>query len=119
MTGDSRPWAVILTGGALPGEDTPEPGNLERDLAAFRAGITPETLIAPQVAVYAREMYRAGYARAAQAHRVVAVWVVDGTERADRFAQWVTREIDPAYVSLVSDPLAEMLRAADRPEDLS
>ena len=38
-----------------------------------------------------------------------ACWVFDDQDTADRFAAYVTREIDPAQVLKALDPVAELL----------
>ena len=51
-------------------------------------------------------------------HRTVAVWVLGSDkEEAERFAEFVTREIDPAYVTRGLSPLTEMLNAANAARD--
>ena len=49
-----------------------------------------------------------GFKEAATLHRTVAVWVLGDKEEAERFAEFVTREIDPAYVTAALSPLNEI-----------
>ena len=42
-------------------------------------------------------------------YRSVACWVFDDQATAERFAEYVTREIDPAEVHMALDPVAELL----------
>lgn len=44
-----------------------------------------------------------------QPYHVSACWVFASQETAERFAAYVTREIDPAQVLKVQDPVSELL----------
>jgi hypothetical protein len=108
MTGQ---YVVILTGGALPGQEAREADGT--DLAVARSVYAAEGLDAALAAAF-----RGGYKQAAFEYRTVAVWVVGSDEHeAKRFAEFVTREIDPAYVTRALSPLTEMLNAANVAHD--
>ena len=110
----SGPYVVILTGGALPGQEKrADPTRAQLDLAVER-GNTPG--VSPDVRDrhIAEEAWLLGYAEGATLHRVVAAWVLDGKDEAERFAEFVTREIDPAYVTAARSAVAELLTAADQ-----
>jgi hypothetical protein len=109
----SGPYVVILTGGAQPDQEAREAD--QTDLAVARSIYVAEGLDAALAAAF-----RGGYKRAAYEYRTVAVWVTgsDEEEEARRFAGFVTREIDPAYVTRALSPLTEMLNAASAPRDL-
>jgi len=109
----SGPYVVILTGGLLPDGRPPvnsDPPRVQLDLAIERGTSKDGTPVLRHVA---EEAWRLGYAEAAKMHRTVAVWVLDDKEEAERFAEFVTREIDPAYVTTALSPLNEILNAAD------
>jgi hypothetical protein len=110
----SNPHVVILTGGARPDQEAREAD--ETDLAVARSVYAAEGLDAALAAAF-----RGGYKRAAFEYRTVAVWVTGSDEaEARRFAGFVTREIDPAYVTRALSPLTEMLNANaahDRQQD--
>jgi hypothetical protein len=105
---------VILTGGGLPDEETPGPHRNDVDLALQRAGCdlatVPDNAVLRQIVA---EAFKVGYHQAAMLHRVVAVWVLPDQAGAERFAKFVTAEVDPAYVRQAGDPLAELLTAYD------
>lgn len=107
----SAQYVVILTGGAQPGDEHGDMPLHQVDLAIKGAGPHPD----PDVRLrrVAEEGWCLGYAEAAKLQRVVAVWVLDDEADAKRFAEFVTREIDPAYVAAARSPLDEMLNAAD------
>ena len=108
----SGPYVVILTGGALPGQEAPQATRNDIDLAIQRAGIAVRTEAEDAVArKAAAAAFRHGYERGARDHRTVTVWVVDSEDDAAGFAAFVTREIDPAYVIKPRSPLAELLDA--------
>lgn len=118
---------VILTAGARPGQAPPAPGTIqlassqpamhealtnlrligvltENDPAAnLRVGLILTTL--------AKTFWQAGWAEAATGHKIRSAWVVDGETRATEFAEFVTRQVDPAFTVRTSDALDEMLRA--------
>ena len=108
----SDQYVVILTGGARPGDKTSHhgPSRNQLDLAVERGTNPDPALMARHVA---EEGYLIGFAEAAMLQRVVAVWVLDDKDEAGRFAEFVTREIDPAYVTRALSPLNEVLNAAD------
>ena len=107
----SGPYVVILTGGALPGQEAhADPSHSDLDIIVERgntSGVSPDV----RDRHIAEEGWLRGYAEAAKLHRTVAAWVVDGEDDAARFAEFVTREIDPAYVTAGRSPLGEMLHA--------
>lgn len=108
MTGQ---YVVILTGGARPGDERADPPGYQLDLAIEGAGTHADpAVLARRIA---EEGWQIGYVEAAKRQRVRAVWVVDAEGDAARFAEFVTREIDPAYVARSLSPLAEMLTAAE------
>lgn len=107
-TGD-RAHVVILTGGA-----PPDPHGHDIDLALTRAGAASTASPASLARKIAAEGFRHGYHRAAQDHHVVAAWVLPGAKEAARFAAFVTREIDPAFVTPAMDPADELLRCWER-----
>jgi hypothetical protein len=108
----SGQYVVILTGGARPGDETSHtgPASFQLDLAVERGTHPDPAVMARHVA---EEAWQIGYAEAAKLQRVVAAWIVDGKDDADRFAEFVTREIDPAYVTAGRSPLAEVLTSAE------
>ena len=109
----SGPYVVILTGGALPGQKMPEPIRNDIDVALQRAGLTGTGAgdsLARRIAVAAIKL---GYEHGARDYRVVAAYVVDGRDDAQRFAEFVTREIDPAYVTAARSPLDELYAAVE------
>ena len=109
----SGPYVVILTGGALPGQKMPEPSRNDIDVALQRAGLTGTGAgdsLARRIAVAAIKL---GYEHGARDYRVVAAYVVDGKDDAQRFAEFVTREIDPAYVTAARSPLDELYAAGE------
>jgi hypothetical protein len=106
----SGPYVVILTGGALPGQDHGTPEGYQVDLALQHAGCASGDKMGRHVAGKA---WRLGYAEAAKLHRVVAVYVLDDADDARRFAEFVTREIDPAYVKTAVSPLGELFAVAE------
>ena len=109
----SGPDVVILTGGALPGQKMPEPSRNDIDVALQRAGLTGTGAgdsLARRIAVAAIKL---GYEHGARDYRVVAAYVVDGRDDAQRFAEFVTREIDPAYVTAARSPLDELYAAVE------
>ena len=109
----SGPYVVILTGGALPGQKMPEPSRNDIDVALQRAGLTGTGAgdsLARRIAVAAIKL---GYEHGARDYRVVAAYVVDGRDDAQRFAEFVTREIDPAYVTAARSPLDELYAAVE------
>jgi hypothetical protein len=106
-------YVVILTGGLLPDGRPPassDPPRAHLDLAIERGTGKDGTPVLRHVA---EEAWALGFKEAATLHRTVAVWVLDGKEEAERFAEFVTREIDPAYVTAGRSPLNEILNAAD------
>jgi hypothetical protein len=106
-------YVVILTGGALPGQEAPEADRVDIDVSLQRAELAIRTVAEDALArKVAAAAFRHGYERGARDHRVVAAYVVDGEDDAARFAEFVTREIDPAYVTAGRSPLGEMLHAA-------
>ena len=122
---NDRAHVVILTAGALPGAPAPEPlahhlagvqtatHHLLDQLAALGLDDSPAKRAAAGgcLAPFMAALWKLGYGEAAKAHRVVATWVVPGDRAAaDRFARFVTREIDPAYVATALDPADELLR---------
>ena len=109
----SGPYVVILTGGGLPGQKMPEPSRNDIDVALQRAGLTGTGAgdsLARRIAVAAIKL---GYEHGARDYRVVAAYVVDGKDDAQRFAEFVTREIDPAYVTAARSPLDELYAAVE------
>ena len=109
----SGPYVVILTGGGLPGQKMPEPSRNDIDVALQRAGLTGTGAgdsLARRIAVAAIKL---GYEHGARDYRVVAAYVVDGRDDAQRFAEFVTREIDPAYVTAARSPLDELYAAVE------
>lgn len=116
---------VVLTRGALPGQDPPAPNEIDIGLALERAGVTAEDRAAITAAVtagtitphnallrrIAGQALMIGYARAAKLHEVIAAWVLGSPGDATRFAQVITETVDPAYVVQASDPLGELLNA--------
>ena len=107
-------YVVILTGGDLPGQEAPETGRIDIEVSLQLAGLAIRTVTEDALArKVAAAAFRHGYERGAHASRTVAVWVLDGKEEAERFAEFVTREIDPAYVKAALSPLNEILNAAD------
>ena len=109
----SGQYVVILTGGALPGQKMPEPSRNDIDVALQRAGLTGTGAgdsLARRIAVAAIKL---GYEHGARDYRVVAAYVVDGRDDAQRFAEFVTREIDPAYVTAARSPLDELYAAVE------
>ena len=107
------PYVVILSGGALPGQKMPEPSRNDIDVALQRAGLTGTGAgdsLARRIAVAAIKL---GYEHGARDYRVVAAYVVDGRDDAQRFAEFVTREIDPAYVTAARSPLDELYAAVE------
>jgi hypothetical protein len=102
----SEQYVVILTGGSRPDQETREADGA--DLAVARSVYAAEGLDAALAAAF-----RGGYKRAAFEYRTVAAWVVGDEEEAQRFAEFVTREIDPAYVTAARSPLAELLAAIE------
>ena len=109
----SGQYVVILTGGALPGQKMPEPSRNDIDVALQRAGLTGTGAgdsLARRIAVAAIKL---GYEHGARDYRVVAAYVVDGKDDAQRFAEFVTREIDPAYVTAARSPLDELYAAVE------
>ena len=109
----SGPYVVILTGGGLPGQKMPEPSRNDIDVALQRAGLTGTGAgdsLARRIAVAAIKL---GYEHGAREYRVVAAYVVDGRDDAQRFAEFVTREIDPAYVTAARSPLDELYAAVE------
>jgi hypothetical protein len=120
---------VILTGGGTPGEQDrpPEPGRMDLALALDRAGVSEydrDIIMAgrdvdrltpanARLLAVAAEAFKAGYRQAAMLHRVVAVWVLPGLPAAQRFAAFITAQVDPAYVRTAGDPLPELLAALD------
>ena len=109
----SGPYVVILTGGALPTDASKaDPPRNQLDLAVER-GNTPAVSRDVRDRHIAEEGWLLGYREAAQLHRTVAAWVLGGDKaEAERFAAFVTREIDPAYVTTGRSPVAELLTAA-------
>ena len=107
----NSPHVVILTGGARPGDERANPPVYQLDLAIEGAGTHPEPAIMARR--IAEEGWQAGYAEAAKLQRVIAVWVVDDEADAKRFAEFVTREVDPAFVIRAQSPLAEVLTGAE------
>ena len=113
----SGPYVVILTGGSLPGGRPPvssDPPRMHLDLAIERGTAGDGTPVLRHVA---EEAWLLGFREAATLHRTVAVWVLGDKEEAERFAEFVTREIDPAYVTAALSPLTEMLNAANVARD--
>lgn len=108
----SGPYVVILTGGARPGDEISHigPASHQIDLAVDRGTNPNPALMARHVA---EEGFLLGYAEAAKLQRVVTAWVVDGKDEAGRFAEFVTRELDPAFVMPARSALGEMLAAAE------
>ena len=109
----SGQYVVILTGGGLPGQKMPEPSRNDIDVALQRAGLTGTGAgdsLARRIAVAAIKL---GYEHGARDYRVVAAYVVDGRDDAQRFAEFVTREIDPAYVTAARSPLDELYAAVE------
>jgi hypothetical protein len=108
----SGQYVVILTGGARPGDESSRigPASHQLDLAIER-GAHPDPAV--MLRHVAEEAWQIGHAEAAQLQRIVAAWVVDGKDDAARFAEFVTHEIDPAYVIAARSPLGELLAADD------
>lgn len=109
----SGPYVVILTGGLLPDGRPPvnlDPPRMHLDLAIERGTASDGTPVLRHVA---EEAWALGFKEAATLHRAVAVWVLGDKEEAERFAEFVTREIDPAYAVAALSPLNEVLNAAD------
>jgi hypothetical protein len=111
----ARPCVVILTGGALPGQDTAVPHPNDIDLAWERGRVdpaSPEIIDGLAARRIAYEAFRIGWHQAALLHRVIAVYLLDDDRNdADRFARFMTAEVDPAYVMRAALPLDELLRA--------
>jgi hypothetical protein len=104
-----RAHVVILTAGALPGAEPPQP--YPTQLAVVSAALTGnDTPGDPELAA---AYWRAGWEQAAKEHRVVAVYVLPGEEAAARFAAFMTAEVDPAYARAASCPVDELLRHAE------
>jgi len=102
----SGQYVVILTGGALPQDASrADPPRHQLDLAVERGSAVERHI--------AEEGWLLGYAEAAKLHRAVAAWVLGDEDEAKRFAAFVTREIDPAYVTAGRSPLGEMLSGDD------
>jgi hypothetical protein len=107
----SGQYVVILTGGALPGStEHAGPPRHQLDLAIERGTSKDGNPVLRHVA---EEAWLLGYAEAAKLHRAIAAWIVDGKDDAARFAEFVTHEIDPAYVIAARSPLGEMLASAE------
>lgn len=108
-----RPYLVVLTGGALPTEDgPPEPDRNDIELILTRVGTEDADEAQPGGLLHqiAAAGFRHGYHRAAQLHRVVAIYPVDDPAEAQMLAAAVGREVDPAaYVTHALSPLAEAL----------
>ncbi len=110
----SGQYVVILTGGALPDAETPQPHRNDIDVAIQRAGLAVRTDAEDALArKAAAAAFRLGYHHGARDHRTVAAWVLGDEDEAAGFAEFVTREIDPAYVTKARSPLTEMLAAAE------
>jgi hypothetical protein len=108
------PYVVILTGGALPGQETPEPTRIDIDVAIQRAGVAIRTAAEDElVRKVAAAAFGHGYHGGARDHRMVTAWVVDSEDDAAGFAAAITRDVDPAYVIKARSPLAELLAAAE------
>jgi hypothetical protein len=120
-----RPHVVILTGGAVPDAPAPDPASAElnavRDeMAAAVAdlglnGLEPagrEHALALLTAL-AASGWRAGWRKAVILHRPVAVYVIDDDCEAKRFADFMTAEVDPAYVIASSSPMTELLASCE------
>jgi hypothetical protein len=110
-----RPFVVLLTGGALPGQTEAAPGPNDIEVALERAGVAGD--LGPLDAMLARkvagEAFQHGWHQAAQLHRTVAVYVLEDAEDARRFAEFMSREVDPVHVMRAASPLAETLAAAE------
>jgi hypothetical protein len=119
----TRHHVVVLTGGALPGQDTPAPRS--HDLNAVRTemhqaltvlgeltgNIETRAYLGERLTSLVTAAWKAGHAVAARDHRVAAAFVLgDDRETADRFAKFITGEVDPAYVIHALDPADELLR---------
>ena len=110
----SGPYVVILTGGLLPDGRPPvrsDPPRSHLDLATERGTDKDGTPVLRHVA---EEAWALGFKEAATLHRTVAVWVLGDKEEAERFAEYVTHDIDPAYVAVARSPLAETLTAIEQ-----
>jgi seryl-tRNA synthetase len=82
---------------------------LERAGVAGKLG-PADAMMARQVA---GEAFRHGWHVGAQLHRAVAVFVLDDKSQAVQFAEFMSREVDPAHVMRSSSPLAEALAEAE------
>jgi hypothetical protein len=110
----SGPYVVILTGGALPGQEVPKAIRNDIDVAIQRAGVAIRTAAEDDLArKVAAAAFRHGYHSGARDHRTVTAWVVDSEDDAAGFAAAVTRDVDPAYVIKARSPLAELLAAIE------
>jgi hypothetical protein len=124
---DQRPHVVILTAGALPGQDTPDPHATQlaavpalkvtltrlNDLGVHGGDPGRDVAVGAALDAMAAAYWRAGWADAAKEHRVVAVYVLPDGEEAARFAAFMTGEVDPAYHRAASSPVDELLRHAE------
>lgn len=108
-----RPYVVILTGGALPGQQDADPHPNDIELALQRAGVagTLGPLDATLARVVAGEAFRVGWHAAAQLHRVVAVYALEDEGEAAWFAAFCSADVDPAYVRRAASPLTAALAA--------
>jgi hypothetical protein len=106
-----QPHVVILTGGALPGHPDQAPAPNEVELALERAGVAQTLPPLALARAVISEAYKLGWHQAAQHYRVVAVYVLADEFEANRFAVFMTAEVDPAHVMRASAPLPELLAA--------
>lgn len=112
---------VILTGGALPGQPTPDPTSI--DLLAVNGvlhdtmtqlaslGVDTDHGVGDVLAAHSRAYWRAGWEQAAKLHRPAAVWVLGDEVEAGRFAGLVTEAADLAYVMPARSAMHEALTA--------
>jgi hypothetical protein len=107
----STPFVVILTGGALPGQPTPDPAPADIEMAMTVAGVGAWSapLDAHMARIAVGEALKIGWANAADAHQVVSVFVIGDDLEAARFAAFMSGEVDPAYVLGTRSPLPELL----------
>jgi hypothetical protein len=109
-----RPFVVLLTGGALPGQGIPDPQPNDIELALFAVSPGPLPALDAHLARrVAAEAFRVGWEQAAKLHRTVAVYVLEDGEEARGFAEFMSREVDPVHVMRGSSPLAETLAATE------
>jgi hypothetical protein len=105
----SAQYVVLLTGGYAPPGHAGRAGHEKRQEGGHVLAMAQDKLVEGGLDSALAEMWQAGWNAAAVHYRIVTCWAFEDAAEAERFARFVTAEIDPAYVMAARSPVHELL----------